>query len=161
MNKMNNIIIRHAVEADCPQLLSLMKKLAVFEDYIDDFQVSELALIEHGFQKTPNYTAIVAESSQQLVAYLVYYLIPFSYDLKPTLFIKELWVDEAFRGKNIGSRLMKAVISDAKKRQCGRIKWDVLADNHAAQQFYQQFGAYYDKRWQGYLLEASNFDLNS
>lgn len=157
MSKANNTIVRHAVEADCPQLLSLMKKLAVFENYIDDFQVTELALIQHGFQKHPNYTAIVAESSQQLVAYLVYYLIPFSYDLKPTLFIKELWVDDKCRGDNIGSRLMKATIKDAKKHQCGRIKWDVLADNYTAQQFYQQLGAYHDKCWQGYILKETDF----
>ena len=155
MNSANNTIIRHAVEADCPQLLSLMKKLAVFEDYIDDFQVDESALIQYGFREKPSYTALVAESSQQLVAYLVYYLIPFTYDLKPTLFIKELWVDDKYRGKNIGSQLMEATIADAKKHQCSKIKWDVLADNHAAQGFYQQFGAYYDKRWQGYILELA------
>ena len=153
--KTNNTIVRHALEADCPQLLSLMKKLAVFEGYIDDFQVDESALIQYGFQKESSYTALVAESSQQLVAYLVYYLIPFTYDLKPTLFIKELWVDDEYRGKNIGSQLMEATIADAKRHQCGRIKWDVLANNHAAQRFYQQFGAYHDKRWQGYVLELA------
>lgn len=154
---MKPITIRPAIVKDCPQLLSLMKKLAVFEGYIDDFKVSESALMQHGFQDKPSYTSLVAEASGQLVAYLVYYLIPFSYDLKPTLFIKELWVDEEFRGENIGSQLMKATVADAKKYQCGRIKWDVLVDNKPAQQFYQQFDAYHDERWQGYVLNAINF----
>ncbi len=151
----SGVNIRHAKESDCRQLLLLMKKLAIFEGYIDDFTVTEEDLINYGFQENPSYTAIIAETSQQLVAYLVYYLIPFTYDLRATLFIKELWVNEQYRGKNIGSQLMQATIADAKKQQCGRIKWDVLADNNAAQKFYQQLGAYHDKRWQGYILKLS------
>ncbi len=151
--------IRHAVKEDCAVLLELMKKLAIFEEYIDDFAVTEQDLFEHGFSSHPTFTAIVAEqsssrSSQELQGYLVYYMIPFTYNLKPTLFIKELYVNKKSRGKSIGKQLMKYAIKDAKEKGCGRMKWDVLSDNIPAQSFYKSLGAKYDQRWQGFVLEV-------
>jgi ribosomal protein S18 acetylase RimI-like enzyme len=161
---MSNVVIRHAQKSDGKNLLELMKKLAVFEDYIDDFVVTVDDLLERGFSAEPEFTAIVAEQNSelgsenenQLKAYLVYYLIPFTYDLKPTLFIKELYVDESQRGEYIGKKLMQQAISDAKEKGCGRMKWDVLSDNIEAQLFYQSFGASYDTCWQGYVLNLEN-----
>ena len=155
---MSEIIIRRANKNDCPSLLPLMKQLAIFEGYIDDFKVTVDDLIRHGFptEGDPNFTAIVAENvaekDQLLLAYLVYYLIPFTYDLKPTLFIKELFVDQSARGQGVGKALMQRAIEDAKYKQCGRIKWDVLTDNTRAQSFYQSLGAVHDRQWLGYLL---------
>ena len=107
------------------------------------------------FSQSPTtFTALVAEQDSKLMGYLVYYLIPFTYDLKPTLFTKELYVDESARGRNIGKRLMRLAIVDAKEKGCGRMKWDVLSDNIKAQSFYKSFGAEYDARWQGYVLNV-------
>ena len=136
---MSNVIIRLAVEEDCEGLLELMKKLAIFEDYIDDFTVTTPILLEHGFAEKPTFTAVVAEQNSTLLGYLVYYLIPFTFDLKPTLFIKELYVNKDSRGKNIGKQLMGFTIKDAKEKSCGRLKWDVLSDNITAQSFYKSF----------------------
>jgi len=41
--------IRKAVEADIPNLLPLMRQLAEFEKYADDFAVTEHVLREQGF----------------------------------------------------------------------------------------------------------------
>jgi len=153
-----NYHVRHAKENDCEQLLGLMKQLAIFEDYIDQFRVTVNDLKQHGFPKDdkskPTYTAIVAEQGEHLVAYLVYYLIPFTFDLRPTLFIKELYVAKTSRGNGIGEALMKQAVKDAKNKRCGRLKWDVLSDNIKAQSFYQRLGASHDARWQGFILHV-------
>ena len=82
-------------------------------------------MLAHGFMDKPNYTALVAEGPDGLLGYLVYYLIPFTFDLNPNLFIKELYVQAEERGLNLGQGLMKLAIEDANKLGCGRIKWDV------------------------------------
>ncbi len=157
-NLLNNIIIRHALKNDCKQLLVLMKKLAKFEGYLEHFSVTVDDLIQHGFpsdnRHPPTFYTIVADQENQLLGYVVYYFIPFTYDLRPTLFIKELYIDESSRGKKIGQKIMLATIEDAKEKGCGRLKWDVLSDNVNAQEFYKQLGANYDSRWQGFVLNV-------
>jgi len=151
---MTKVNFRHAQREDCEQLLELMKQLAIFEDYADQFSVTLDDLIDQGFSsETSNFTAIVAEQGDQLLGYLVYYLIPFTYDLKPTLFIKELYVARKARCKGVGKGIMNLTIEDARVKKCGRMKWDVLSDNTKAQIFYQNFGATHDKKWQGYVLK--------
>ena len=155
-----NYQVRHAREDDCEQLLDLMKQLAIFEGYRDQFRVTVNDLKQHGFpqkdNRKPTFTAIVAEQGEQLMAYLVYYLIPFTFDLRPTLFIKELYVDKTSRGKGMGKALMDQAVKDAKNKQCGRLKWDVLSDNIKAQSFYQRLGAFHDARWQGFILHVDH-----
>lgn len=75
-----------------------MKALAVFEGYIEAFCVSEQALTQVLFD-TKQVEALVAEKDQQLVGMLVYYRLPFSYDLKPWWYIKELCVAPNYRSQ--------------------------------------------------------------
>jgi len=146
------MLIRLARADDVPQLLSLMQLLAEFEDYADQFQVTEAELQQRGFGEKPEFIALVAEQDNKLVGMLVCYLIPFTFDLRPTLFIKELYVAARYRGQNAGQQLFSAARALAEEHNCGRMKWDVLHDNTRAEQFYQQQGATADSQWKGYIL---------
>jgi len=149
------IEIRAAVIEDCPALLELMRGLAEFEGYLDQFTVTLHELKQRGFPESgkPEFHTLVAGENGGLSGMLVYYFIPFTFDLRPTLFIKELFVAKQARGKHIGEALFTATREEAEKRKCGCIKWDVLHDNHAAQRFYERQGAKHDVRWLGYKLE--------
>jgi len=83
---------------------------------------------------------------------LVYYFIPFTLDLRPTLFIKEFFVMPGARGAGIGEQLFAALRETALEQGCGRIKWDVLHDNEAAKRFYERQGARQDSQWLGFIL---------
>lgn len=151
-----NLIIRPAIRDDCASLLGLMRGLAKFEGYIDDFCVTQSALETRGFPETgaPEFYAIVAEQENQVIGMLAYYFIPFTYDLRPTLFIKELFIDPTARNNGAGDALFQAVREAAKRQHCGRIKWDVLHNNTAAKRFYERQGARQDSIWRGYFLET-------
>ena len=148
------MLIRDAKLEDCSQLLQLMHGLAEFEGYLDDFKVTLADLQQRGFPTNgeAEFAAIVADDGTQLRGMVVYYLIPFTYDLRPTLFLKEVYVDASARNQRVGEKLFAATIRRAKQLGCGRIKWDVLASNTAAQRFYQRQGGQPDRRWQGYVL---------
>jgi len=154
-NFMSELVIRPAVKADCPALLELMKGLAEFEGYLDQFRVSVADLEQRGFpgNGVPEFYALVAEQKGALRGMLVYYFIPFTFDLRPTLFIKELYVEAGARGVGAGEQLFTAARKAAIDKGCGRMKWDVLHDNAAAQRFYQRQGARHDDHWQGYVLD--------
>lgn len=54
--------------------------------------------------------------------------------------ICELIVDEAFRGKKIGTRLIKKAISVAQKRGCKKIELDSAFHRKEAHHFYRKIG---------------------
>ncbi len=141
------MIIRHANAQDSEQVLSLMKQLAIFEGYINNFEVTDKVIkaqINHSFY------ALVADDGNKIVGLLVYYFLPFTYDMAPWLFIKELYVDENSRGQNIGQLLMLKAQNICQQKGGSRMTWSVLSTNFHAQNFYQSLGASHDKDWQLY-----------
>jgi len=60
--------IRKAVEADVCNLLPLMRELAEFKKYANDFAVTEEVLREQGFRRSPpDFYCLIAESGGELV----------------------------------------------------------------------------------------------
>jgi len=147
------LVVRTASPADAGALLQLMKRLAVFEGYAAQFAVTEHDLIERGLgAPAAQFTAIVAEHAPgQLRGYAVVCTLPFTYDLRPTLILKELFVDDDARGGGIGAALMAAVIAHAHGFGCGRLKWDVLPGNTRAQSFYRRHGGAPDAGWEAWI----------
>jgi len=153
MSTIARFIIRKATERDAVGLLGLMKELALFEHYLDGFDVTESELIERGLreQSNPQFTAFVATNEQgQFLAYAVVYLVPFTFDLHPDLVLKELYVKNDARGLGIGQALFAAVNAYAVAQGCKRIKWTVLPDNESAKLFYRGVGGMPDAEWEGW-----------
>lgn len=148
-------MIRRAMASDARQLLSMMRGLARFEGYEDRFAVTVEALLERGFSadRPPEFTAWVAELEGALVGYAVVYVIPYTFDLRPTVVLKELFIDESARGRNFGHGLMNAVIEHARTLNARLIRWQVLPDNAAAKNFYRQHGAAADADWENWFIE--------
>lgn len=151
--------IRRAVAGDVPALLELMQRLAEFERYDADFAVTAETLIAQGFEREPpDYVALVAEdpnTTGALSGMLVYYLIPFTFRARPTLYIKELYVAESGRGRGIGEALMRAAAREAVTLGCATIKWQVAEWNTRAQTFYERLGATADHVWVDYALSEA------
>ena len=151
-------MIRRAVAADAPQLLMLMRQLAEFEGYDDRFAVTVDALLERGFspQRTPEFIAWVAELEGKLVGYAVIYVVPFTFDLRPTLVLKELFIDTTARGRHFGAGLMHAVIEHGRSLDARLVRWQVLPSNESAKSFYRRHGAQADADWENWYLDLSS-----
>jgi len=155
----SQIRIRRAVAGDVPSLLELMERLAEFEHYDDGFAVTSDTLIAQGFDRTPpDFYAWVAEAPHEagmLLGMLVYYLIPFTFRARPTLYIKELYVGDNARGRGVGEALMRAAAREAVAHGCASIKWQVAEWNTRARAFYERLGAAADHVWVDYALNET------
>jgi GNAT superfamily N-acetyltransferase len=150
--------IRKAVERDISNLLSLMRELAEFEKYADDFAVTEDVLRQQGFHRSPpDFHCLIAEEGGELVGFLVYYFVPFTYRAKPNLIIKELYIADGYRSRGVGKLLMKAVAREAKQADCGMIKWYVAKWNERGVQFYERLGATIDPNWHEFQMSEKAF----
>lgn len=149
---LNKVCVRTAREQDIPALLELMRELAVFEDYLAQFSVDAAALRERAFGATSQCQVFVAEASGTLLGYAVALLIPFTYDLRPTCRLKELYLQPGQRSQGLGQRLLSSVANWALSQGAGRLQWDVLAGNSRAEAFYQRLGGRPVSKWLAYEM---------
>ena len=144
--------VRLAERTDVDRLLELMRGLARFEEYIDDFAVTRESVLEHGFGEGRLFTAFVAEEDDGLVGMAVVYTIPWTYTLRPKVVLKELFVVEAARNLGAGKALMAAVVSHARSIDAAELIWTVMEGNREAEGFYQSLGASPDLKWNNWSL---------
>ena len=151
--------VRHWTETDISSVLPLMRDLAVFEDYIDSFAVTETVLLEQGFETSPpNFLVLVAVLENRIVGILVYYFLPFSASAKPLLYVKELFVHADARGHGAGKALMQRAALEARAAGCGGLRWTVANWNEPAKRFYESLGARANPMWIEYGLDNANLE---
>ncbi len=150
------LCVRLFETADASQLLSLMKQLAIFEGYIDDFAVTVTDLERFGSAgPQQRFIAWVAERDGVLLGMAVTYVVNWTYDMKTTLVLKELYVDSAARGEGVGQSLMRAVFAYGRTIDAGKVAWTVMQGNTKAEAFYAGLGASRDHKWQNWLFDLS------
>ncbi|WP_330745897.1 GNAT family N-acetyltransferase [Chryseobacterium sp. CP-77] len=146
-----NIIIRKALESDSEKIWILMEQLAVFENYIDSFAITPEIVKASGFRKNPpDFYCLIAADKDIIAGMLVYYFLPYTAQNRPAIYMKELYVDEKYRGHRIGEQLMNALKIEAQKNDCKQIKWTVAPWNEAGQKFYKRLGAEENNEWINY-----------
>lgn len=147
--------IRSFDHRDVADVLALMRGLAVFEGYIDDFRVTETDLVEHGLGPSPRFGVFVAVLAGKVVGIAVHYQIPWTYDLKPVVLLKELFVAEDVRGSGAGEALFQRLVSYAKEIGASKIGWTVLDGNERAMRFYERQGAAEDTVWRPWFIKVT------
>ena len=152
------VIIRKPGEEDIPGLWKLMHELAIFERYIDAFNITPDVVLEKGFLKSPpDFYSFIAEAEGMVAGMIVYYFLPYTATNRPSMYIKELYVDEEFRGLKVGEMLMKAVAEEARRQDCYSIKWTVAPWNEGGMRFYERLGAKQTTEWINYELSEEDF----
>lgn len=149
---LNEARVRAAREQDVPALLQLMRELAAFEDYLAQFGVDAAALRARAFGANAQCQVFVAEANDVLLGYAVALVIPFTYDLRPTCRLKELYLQPGQRSQGLGQKLLSSVADWALSQGAGRLQWDVLAGNDRAAAFYQRLGGCPVSKWLAYEM---------
>lgn len=147
------IQVRRAVKDDCPRLLELVKELAVYEKAPDEVTVTLEHFVESGFGDKPVWRAFVATSpnpsgggEERIEGFALYY-IRYSTWKGQAMYLEDIIVTEAARGKGIGKLLMDILIVEAKAKGFNRIVWQVLEWNEPAINFYKKYNASFDAEW--------------
>lgn len=145
-------VVRPFERRDVGAVLVLMRALAVFEGYDDKFRVTEADIVDHGLEPSPRFGVFVAEVDGTIVGIAVHYLIPWTYDLKPVVVLKELYVAEAARGMSVGHALVERLRDHATSIGASAIKWTVLHSNMPAKAFYRSLDGRADDIWELWKL---------
>lgn len=139
--------IRRAERIDCPAMLTLIRELALYEKAPDEVTVDPLHFEESGFGLNPVWWAFVVENEEKnIVAFALYY-IRYSTWKGQVMYLEDILVTEALRGKGIGKMLIERLIIEAREKGFKRMTWQVLDWNEPAINFYKKFGAKFDPEW--------------
>jgi GNAT superfamily N-acetyltransferase len=74
------------------------------------------------------------------------------------IYIEDLFVEESYRRRGIGSALLLHVARLAKGRDCGRLEWSVLDWNEPAIRFYKKLGAIPMSGWTVFRVTGESLD---
>lgn len=149
---MPSVTIRKAVVADCARMLELVNELAVYERAPLEVTVTLDHFIESGFGPAPVWWAFVAEDDGGIKGFALYY-IRYSTWKGRKMYLEDILVTEAARGKGIGALLMDALIAEAKEKGLNGITWQVLNWNEPALNFYKKYNVRLDDEWVNAMLD--------
>ena len=138
--------IRSATMKDAALLWTLIRELAEYEHELGMVVITEADLVRDGFGPQPKFRALIAEWDGQPAGYALFFEF-YSTWRGPQMFLEDLFVRDAFRGRKIGKALLAAVAQVARQDSCHGLRWEVLSWNHSAVRFYQSLGAEFLDDW--------------
>jgi GNAT superfamily N-acetyltransferase len=153
LSNLNMLLIRPATRNDAALLLAMIRELAEFERMPELVTNREEDLARDGFGENPRFRALIAEWSGDVAGYALYFDY-YSTWAGAGLFLEDLFVREAFRGRGIGTALLAVVAKVAVEEKCYGIHWSVLNWNEKAIELYKAIGAEFHDNWCPVLLSG-------
>ncbi len=132
--------IRTATIEDVSLLIELIRELAEYENQLEHVLITEADLARDGFGPEPKFRVLLAYWDHKPAGYALFFDF-YSTWRGRQMFLEDLFVREAFRGRKIGKGLLRAVARIAGRDGCHALRWEVLNWNHAAVKFYESLGA--------------------
>jgi GNAT superfamily N-acetyltransferase len=139
--------IRTATALDVPVILQLIRDLAEYERAPNDVVATEAGLQEALFGPHPAAEVLLGEQAGEPVCFALFFHNFSTWIGRRGLYLEDLFVRPAVRGKGYGRALLVRLAEIARERDCGRMEWAVLDWNEPAIAFYRKLGARPNEEW--------------
>lgn len=148
---MEPITIRRAEEKDAALILHFIRQLAIYEKMEDQVVATEELLKEWIFEKQAA-EVLFAVTDGQEVGFALFFHNYSTFLGRAGIYLEDLFVMPAHRGKGCGKALLKKLASIAVERGCGRLEWSCLDWNQPSIDFYRSLGAVPMDDWTVYRV---------
>jgi GNAT superfamily N-acetyltransferase len=143
----DDLTIRFAGANDCAAILGFIRELAEYERLAHEVVADEAGLQATLFGARPAAEVLIAELGGEPVGFALFFPSYSTFLGKPGLYLEDLFVRPAARGRGCGLALMSALARIAVARGYGRFEWSVLDWNEPALRFYESLGARPQSEW--------------
>ena len=138
--------IRNATEADAGEILALIAELADYEHLSHEAEATVDDLRVHLFGPNPAASVLIAEDEGEIVGFALWFTTFSTFLGRPGIWLEDLFVRPASRGRGHGSALLGAL----RALTTGRVEWSVLDWNEPSIAFYRSLGATPTEGWTRY-----------
>lgn len=165
--------IRAARLDDVPHIVRMIRGLATHEGRPELAVCTEAAIASALFGTPARAEAVIllddslahvpasgppVRRPDSIVGYAWFYVLVPTFTARPVLYLEDLFIDAAARGRGLGGRFMAWLAAEAIERGCVGVEWTVREDNPRAIAFYESLGAVRKTGALAYRLSDSNLE---
>ncbi|EWT02844.1 GCN5 family acetyltransferase [Intrasporangium oryzae NRRL B-24470] len=153
---MNPFSLRDATAEDLPDLLRLVRELAIYEKEPDAVTATEDHFREVLFPADagPTAYALVAEREGRIVGMAIWFPSFSTWTGRNGLWLEDLFVEPEQRGLGIGKAMLVRLAQVCVERGWTRFEWWVLDWNSPSIEFYRRQGAVAQEEWTTYRVDG-------
>ena len=141
------LTIRPGTRRDVPTILALIRGLADYERLAHECVATPGGIRRDGFGRRRYFETLICRRGGRPIGFALYFFTYSTFLARPTLYLEDLFVLPAERGRGAGRALLRALARIALRRRCGRMEWTVLDWNRPAIRVYQHLGAALRRDW--------------
>jgi len=147
------IAFRSAGRDDCALILRFIRALAAYEHMENEVAATEELLAEWLFvQRAAEVFFAVADGRE--VGFALFFPNFSTFLGRAGLYLEDLYVLPEYRGRGIGTAMLRELARLAVERGYGRFEWACLDWNTPSIEFYLSLGAEAMSDWTGYRLSG-------
>jgi GNAT superfamily N-acetyltransferase len=139
--------VRRGTARDAATILRLIRGLAKYERLAHECEATLGRIRRDGFGSRRYFDTLICEREGKPIGFALYFFTYSTFMARPTLYLEDLFVVPAERGRGAGRALLAALARIAVARGCGRMEWAVLDWNTPSIEFYEALGARLRRQW--------------
>jgi len=155
---MSDLVIRPARADDLDTIHAFIVALADYERLAHAVKADRATLGRYLFGDRPMAEVLIAEQEGTAIGFALFFHNYSTFRGMPGIYLEDLFVEPAHRGKGHGKALLRALAKLAVERDCARVEWSVLNWNEPSIQFYKAFGAKPMDEWTVFRLTGADLE---
>ncbi len=140
-------VVRPATVDDVGVILGFIRAQAEYERLADAVVADEAALAATLFGPRPAAEVLLVEADGRPRGFALFFISYSTFLARPGLYLEDLFVEPAARGRGLGLALMATLARICVARGYGRFEWSVIDWNQPALDFYRALGAAPQDEW--------------
>ena len=142
-----SLAIRPARPGEASLVFQFVRELAEYEKLEHEVQATEAMIDAALFGEQPRVFCDIAEWDGEPVGFAVWFLNFSTFSGRPGIYLEDIFVRPAFRGRGVGKALMVHLARTCVENGWARLQWSVLDWNTPSIEFYKSLGGVLLDEW--------------
>ena len=142
-----SLSIRPARPGEASLVFQFVRQLAEYEKLEHEVEATEAMIDAALFGEQPRVFCDIAEWDGEPVGFAVWFLNFSTFSGRPGIYLEDIFVRPAFRGRGVGKALMVHLARKCVENGWARLQWSVLDWNTPSIEFYKSLGGVLLDEW--------------